>query len=194
MDKLPIYKLVIDEAKETGVDYVAMVDNPAIEINWHAFSDQRILFKITSSEKRIISGPLMVADLPIYRRDEQYGEYYAVFDAPTILQITQRYFKNQYTSNVNKMHDPNQKVEGVFMFESFIIDRSRGVNPPTGFEGLTDGSWFGSYKVDNDQIWEEEVKTGKFKGFSVEGIFKQEPYAEAPQDTIDQIIEAVNAI
>ena len=59
------------------------------------------------------------------------------------------------------------------MFESYIIDRERGVNPPTGFEDVADGSWFGSFKVENDKLW-GEVKAGTFKGFSVEGLFRYE--------------------
>jgi hypothetical protein len=27
------------------------------------------------------------------------------------------------------------------------------------------------YKVNNDKVWDEYVKTGKVKGFSIEGIF-----------------------
>lgn len=59
------------------------------------------------------------------------------------------------------------------MFESYIIDRQRGITPPKGFEDIADGSWFGSFKVENDNIW-QEVKAGTFKGFSVEGLFMYE--------------------
>ena len=39
MENLPIYKLVIDDSDELGVEYVALVDQPATETNWHAFKD-----------------------------------------------------------------------------------------------------------------------------------------------------------
>ena len=67
------------------------------------------------------------------------------------------------------MHDPSQLVDGVYMFESFIINSQR-MPAPEGFEDLPDGSWFGSYKVDNEAVW-NEIKAGTFKGFSVEGMF-----------------------
>ena len=38
--ELPVYKLVIDESDELGVEYIALVDKPAIEKNWFAFKDQ----------------------------------------------------------------------------------------------------------------------------------------------------------
>jgi hypothetical protein len=196
MEKFPIYKLTIDEDIEdgTGVEYVALVDNPAIERNWLAFNNVNPMrFAIENEEKRIVSGPLMVADLPIYRRDEKYGEYYAVFDSNTIMQIVQKFFKNKYNTNVNIMHSSSDKVDGVFMFESFIINRDRGVNAPKGFEGLSNGSWFGSYKVENDEVW-AEIKAGTFKGFSVEGPFVQELFTEKPLSKIDEIINIIDSI
>jgi hypothetical protein len=193
MDKnIPIFKLTIDD-EETGVDYIAMVDQPAIQRNWQAFSETKQKFQ-ADTDKRIITGALMLANLPIYRKDDKMGEYYAVFDIDTIYKIAQRYFKNKFTSNVNIMHDPTQKVDGVYMFESFIVDRARGIKPPKGFEGITDGSWFGSFKVENDEVWNDFIKTGELKGFSVEGIFKNEPYKEEPKDTIQQIINVIDSI
>jgi hypothetical protein len=56
------------------------------------------------------------------------------------------------------------------MFESWIVNRDMGKMPINGFEDAKDGSWFGSYKVDNEEVW-AKVKSGEFQGFSVEGIF-----------------------
>jgi hypothetical protein len=125
-------------------------------------------FAIQDEEQRIVTGPLMIADLPIYRRDED-GEYYVMFSAEEIKKIVQRFFKKGYQAKVNIEH--SKPVKDVFMFESYIVDREKGVMPPKGFEDIPDGSWFGSYKVDNDVIW-DEVKAGTFKGFSIEGMFK----------------------
>jgi len=190
MLKFPIYKLRISEDDEnTGVEFVALVDSPAIEKNFMAFDEAKELFQVKDKEQRIVSGALMVANLPIYRRDEQHGEYYVVFDKETISQIVHKFFKRKNTTNINLMHDPNRKVEDIYMFESFIIDRAKGVNPPIGFEKLADGSWFGSFKVNNDQVW-EQIKGGEFKGFSVEGVFEHEYVNESD----DHLIEAVRKV
>jgi hypothetical protein len=61
-------------------------------------------------------------------------------------------------------------VQGVTMFESWLVNKEMGKMPIKGFEDAKDGSWFGSYKVDNADIW-AKVKSGEFQGFSVEGIF-----------------------
>ncbi len=147
-------------------------------------------FAIQNEEQRIVSGPLMIADLPIYRNDEQ-GEYYVVFTADEIKRIVQRFFKKGYQSNVNVEHAT--KVDGVYMFESFIIEREKGIFPPKGYEDLPDGSWWGSFKVDNPKIW-EEVKDGTFNGFSIEGMFKYELIPDKDQQTMNKIIEILEQI
>jgi hypothetical protein len=179
MDKLPLYKMFIadDIEGEEEVDFVALVESPAIQRNFLAFADHsehqvtnKLTFAVQDEDQRIVSGPLMIADLPIYRKDEE-GEYYVLFTAQEIKKIVQRFFKKGYQAKVNIEH--GKQAEGVYMFESYIIDRDRGVNPPTGFEDVADGSWFGSFKVENEKLW-GEVKAGTFKGFSVEGLFRYE--------------------
>lgn len=190
---LPIYKLVIDDSDELGVDFVALVDKPAIEKNWMAFDEAKQYKFIGNQEKRLISGALMAADLPIYRRDE-HGEYYVVFDAEQINKIAQRYFKNGFIHNVNMMHDSERQVNGVYMVESMIIDKSRGIRTPEGYPTLTEGSWFATFKVDNDEVWNDFIKTGVFKGFSVEGAFSHRKLTDKPQEEIDAIADRIQSL
>jgi hypothetical protein len=169
--KLPIYQLEISEDlnDDVEVDFVALVDRPAIEKDFLMFKEAKANFVIQSEDRRIVSGALMLADTPIYRND-QNGEYYVTFTKDTIEKIAQKFFKKGYQSNVNLMHDDALAVEGVTMYESFIVDSSRGVMAMKGFEDAPEGSWFGSFKVENESVW-NKIKSGEFKGFSVEGIF-----------------------
>ena len=173
---LPVYKMdiVSDENSDLEVDYVALVDKPAIEKNFLAFNEheQKMAFAIQEDEQ-IITGALMLADKPIYRNDEN-GEYYVVFGKDTIKKIAQKFFTKGYQSNVNLMHDSGQRLDGLTMFESWITDEKRGVKAMTGFEDVPEGSWFGSFKVNNPDVW-QMVKDGKVKGFSVEGLFQMKP-------------------
>jgi len=154
---------------------------------------QKLSLKFTADvEKRVISGPLMVAELPIYRRDES-GEYYGIFTATDIFNIVKKFFRNNNTAQVNMMHDSNLMLEGVYMIESFLVDNKRGIYSPAGYN-LTEGSWFGSFKVDNDEVWDDYVKTGKFKGFSVEGMFKTVKIDDKPKSAMEEIIEVVKNI
>jgi len=194
---LPIYQLEISDDLNDGaeVDFVALVDRPAIERNFLKFKEARSNFAIQSEERRIVSGALMLADTPIYRNDSN-GEYYVTFTPGTIEKIAQKFFKKGYQSNVNLMHDGSQEVEGVTMFESWIKDSSRGVAPMKGFEDAPEGSWFGSFKVENEDVW-TRVKSGEFKGFSVEGVFnyKKEKAPMSVEEALwSQIVEILQAV
>lgn len=155
--------MTVDEVDE-GVSFIALVEQPAIERPFMAFN-KKFRFSETG-EQRVLTGPMMLADTPIYRQDKERGEYYVIFDAATIRKIVQKYFKQGNHHNVNAEHAV--PVDGVFMFESYLIDRNRGVVPPKGYEDVPDGSWFGSFKVDNDEVWNNREA---FTGFSVEGLF-----------------------
>lgn len=146
-------------------------------------------FEIQDEEEKIISGPLMLADTPIYRND-QNGEYYVVFTKDTIKQIAQKFFKKGYQKNVNLMHDSGQTVSGLTMFESWISDEKRGIKAMKGFENVPDGSWFGSFKVENDDVW-QLIKDGKVKGFSVEGVFN---YRKTGIKNVQQLWEQIQQI
>lgn len=185
-------KISDDPQSDLEVSFVALVDRPAIQKNFLAFKDMTQKFASVDEDRRIISGPAMLANIPIYRKDEENGEYNVVFRPDTIFQIAQKFFQKGYNANFNLMHDPKQKCEGVTVFESFIVDSSRGIKPMAGFEDAQDGSWFISAKVNNDEVW-AKVKAGEIKGFSVEGVFGYKPEAvPTEQQMLDQIISILN--
>lgn len=150
-------------------------------------------FAIQDEEERVISGPLMLADTPIYRND-QNGEYYVQFSKDTIKKIAQKFFRKGYQQNVNLMHDSGSTVSGLTMFESFIKDSKRGIKAMHGFEDVPDGSWFGSFKVENDEVW-QLIKDGKVRGFSVEGVFNYRKTGEKNyQEMWEQIVSILNEV
>lgn len=154
---------------------------------------EKMSFRIVNEEQRIISGPLMLADELIYRNNDKMGEHYVKFSADTIKAISIKFAKKKYQNHVNLMHDPEQKVKGVTMFESWLVDSKRGIQPMKGFEGVADGSWFGSFYVENDKVW-QDVKDGKFRGFSVEGMFDYEQPLTAEENALKKISELLNVI
>lgn len=190
--KLPIYKLKVNSAN-TGVEYVALVDQPAIDRAFQAFNENKKFDFKANEEKRMVSGYLMLADTPIYRRDDNMGEYYVVFDKPTIEQIMVKFAKNNYQNNVNKMHQKEQKVNGMYMIEMFMVDSERGLKQPKGHDEAPDGSWFATYKVEDDKLW-NEIKSGNFyMGFSVEGEFEYD-LDEAFTAQVKEVLRAIEQI
>jgi predicted ABC-type ATPase len=177
---------------DAEVQFVSLVDRPAIQKNWNAFKNEQ-KFQIISEDKHIISGCAMLADTPIFRSDINFGDYYVAFSKDTIVKIVQKYFKKGYQNNVNLMHDPNQIETGVTMFESFISDKSRGIEPMKGFEDAPDGSWFVSMLVENDAVW-EKVKQGMVNGFSIEGIFNYAPKITKEQQIMNEIYKILDDV
>jgi uncharacterized coiled-coil protein SlyX len=162
----PIYKIKIDmDDITTGLTAVSLVDCPAVERDFLLFDKQEMLFK-ADEDKQIISGIALLADTPIYRRN-QNGEFYVVFEKDTIRQLVEKYSKQGLFNSVNLMHQSDSFVNNVYLIESLIIDKERGICP-TEFKDCPDGSWYVSYYVDNKELW-NEIKNGEwFNGFSVE--------------------------
>ena len=192
MEKIEVFELVIDTDDESGVTAIALVDQPAIDSNWMAFSQQtEYKFNIKDEEKRIVEGYFMVADLLIGRIHPDTGaKFFVKFSAKTIEQIREKQSRLGLNNNFNLMHDPRQIAEGVYMLDNLIIDNERGKVAPKEFEKVPNGSLWGSAKVDNDEIW-EQVKAGEFKGFSVEGMFKQLEPVTMDEETINKIIKTI---
>jgi hypothetical protein len=124
-------------------------------------------FSVVNSEERIVVGPAMIPDMPIYRRDET-GEYYVFFDKKTIETIALKFYSKGFQQSANEMH--MKPIEGVTFFQSWIADESKGIPKMKQFEDLPDGTWFLGAKIMNDETW-AKVKDGTFRGFSVEGMF-----------------------
>ncbi len=191
MEKIEVFELVIDTDDESGVTAIALVDQPAIESNWMAFSKQsEYKFNVKDEEKRIIEGYFMVADLLIPRIGENGEKFFVKFSAKTIEQIREKQSRLGLNNNFNLMHDPRQIAEGVYMLDNLIIDNERGKVAPKEFEKVPNGSLWGSAKVDNDEIW-NAIKAGEFSGFSVEGMFKQLEPVEMDENLINKIRQTI---
>jgi len=155
----------------------------------------QLSFGAINEDKQEIFGPAMLADVPIYRNDEQLGEYNVVFDKATIYKIAQKFFEKDFNKNFNLMHDPNQKCTGVYAFQSYIVDSTEGRPAPKGYEDAKDGSWFLGVKVNNPKVW-AKIKSGEIKGFSVEGVFeykKKELTAKEIYYQIQKLLEEVDS-
>ena len=164
-----IIELVLDEEQEeSGIEAISIVENPAIEEEFVALKNQEIKLAEVSKDKKLLMGALLVPNKPIYRKSGE-DEYYIYFSKDTISKASQLYLKNGNQNNSTLEHQ--HKLSGLTLVESWIVesetqDKSRlyNLNVPVG-------TWMGTVKVNNDEIWNEYVKTGKVKGFSIEGYF-----------------------
>jgi len=179
---MKIIELILDEEQEeTGVEAISIVESPAIESDFVALKDQEIKLAKVDEDKKILMGALLIPNKPIYRNGGE-GEYYIYFSKDTVQKASQLYLKNGYQHNSTLEH--NETLKGLTLVESWIVedevqDKSRkyGLNVPVG-------TWMGAVKVNNDEIWQEYVKTNKVKGFSIEGYFADK--MESPKDKIKE--------
>lgn len=169
--RLRVYDMRINEHDETGVDINSFVDAPAHMRSFETYGKNKVMFAV-DEEKRIVTGVFIMADFLIYRNDKQLGEHYVKFSPQTIWQIRNKFFKNGFQGNTNVQHA--LMVKGAILVDSFIVHstdpRFPRVPEILSKQKVNDGSWVGSYYVENDALW-QDCKNGIFKGFSVEGYF-----------------------
>ena len=185
-----IIELILDEDNnEIGIEAISVVENPAIEEDFVALNSNIIELKEADKEKKLLVGALLIPNKPIYRRSGD-DEYYIYFSKETVVKASQMYLMNGNQSKATLEHEHD--INGLTLVESWIVedevhDKSRkfGMNVPVG-------TWMGSVKVNNDEVWNDFVKTGKVKGFSIEGYFADK--MERPKEPINDLQEELKAI
>ena len=90
----------------------------------------------------------------------------------------------------NSTLEHQYQINGLSLVESWIVeDKVHDKSVKYGMD-LPLGTWVGAVKVNNDEIWNEFVKTGRVKGFSIEGYFADK--MERPKDqTIKDELAAI---
>jgi len=167
---IPVYYANITDEFE-GITTISLVDRPAVQSDFVAFDEQEKvqLFKFEDEEQRKIMGVIMRCEYPIYRNSDIHGEFYIKYSRDVIERMTRKMLAENTGNYINLMHDGNAYVDGVTLEQVFIKDSEKGVNP-SGFEDISDGSMFGVFHVENDDVW-NAIKSETFKGFSLEGYF-----------------------
>ena len=181
---IPIFEAVM-EGNDTGIFAISLVEDPATEVVWQTFSKakekQTFKFSIDSEEKHNILAPIMVADMLIYRYDDNFGEYYIKYGKDVLEKMSRKMLKQGMQNNIDIEHDGNYlNVGDVELMEVFIKNSELGINPK-GFEDVNEGSLFGKFHVNNIEVW-EKIKKGEVKGLSLFGFFDVKPQAETNED------------
>jgi hypothetical protein len=171
--KLPVFKAVVGEGQ---LEFVSLVDKPAIIEKGLAFKEERLKFEI-QKDKQIIVGPAMIPDFPILRVDEEIGEYVIVFDKESIAYFQEQFngYKKDYKVNFDHLSEKeNGVVKEAFIKSNWLIeDEQYDKSKMYGFE-YPIGTWMMEVKINNTPFWNKMVKEeGRF-GFSVEGLFQLE--------------------
>ena len=130
----------------------------------------------SDDEKRMVYSPLMIPNILIPRLDDNNEKYFVRFTPEVIEKIQQLYMIEKRLDKTNYEHTEN-KMESVVMVESWIVSGESDKAYELGFskDNVPMGTWMAGFKVldteEGDYIWNEFIKKGKVKGFSVEGNF-----------------------
>ena len=182
---MKIIELILDEDEAIGVEAISVVENPAIESDFIALNNQEIKLAEINKEKRLLMGALLIPQKPIYRKSGK-EEYYIFFSRKTVARASQMYLQNGNQSQSTLEHD--KQLKGLTLVESWIVeDKEKDKTALYGLD-VPVGTWMGSVKVDNDEVWNDYVKSGKVKGFSIEGYFADK--LERPNEELKEDLSA----
>jgi hypothetical protein len=185
------YKVMFNEEDNEGVYAVSLVSDPAIGVQFITLSQQKeIQLATINEEQRILLGAVLIPNQPIYRNQDGH-EFNIVFPAETIKQVQQNFSRQGYQNNSTIEHSGTQ-IEDVTFVETWIkMDEVHDKSVHYGFNEPI-GTWFAAMKVNNDEIWNDYVKTGKVKGFSIDGVFDMEKVnLKSEYMNINEIVNAI---
>jgi len=183
-----IVELILDEQQmASGIDAISIVEAPAIESNFVALKSHEVKFAKVDAEKRILMGPILIPDKPIYRKqivDGAMDEFYIYFSKDTVRKASQMFLMKGNQGNATIEHELS--VQGVCMVETWIKEDME--KDKSAIYGMNDpiGTWMGCLKITNDDVW-NDAKDGKFKGFSIEGYFADKMKMSKQPSLLDEV-------
>jgi len=176
---MEIVELILDEENEemVGIDAVSIVENPAIESDFIALSAEEIKLAKVDEEKKILMGAALIPNKPIFRKRND-TMFYVYFSRDTVRRASELFFQNGNQNNATLEHE--MSVNGLTVVESWIVEDSKMDKSAKYDLEMPEGTWMISMKVENEEIWNDYVKTGKVKGFSIEGYFADKAQIKKP--------------
>ena len=191
--KRKLYKMEVNEQLEdSGVFAISLVSEPAIEELFVYMSKdfQMIQLAEVSNEKRMLVGPVLIPNKEITRYDDETGEEYAIIFSPEVVEKAAQMFLQQQKNN-NATLEHMAEIDEISVVESWIIEDSLKDKSQIYNMTYPTGTWMVKMKINNGSVWEDYVKTGKVRGFSLEGMFghKLVEASKAVEDNASKVLE-----
>jgi len=146
------------EKDDLSIGAVSLVDDPAIEKDFQLFSKQNKWsfkteeFKIFSSDKQIISGPVLLPNKFIFRYFPGGAPGYVYFTKKTVLELMKKFNVNFSDLKLRIDHDTDLRQSQYKVISS----------------SYRNGQWEMSIKILDDRLWNKIKSEKKWKGFSIE--------------------------
>jgi len=166
---MKLYELVIEDMETDEVFAISLVESPAIESDFVYFNKEEVRFAKVDDEQKMLIGPILIPDKKILRIDGEGNPYHVFFTKETVKRLAENYLMKKYTDSTTIEHG-DRKIKGVHLVQSWVKDGKLDKSNNYGMN-LPDGAWVGMFKITDDKLWNDYVKTGKVQGFSIEGLF-----------------------
>lgn len=173
---MELYKVYFEEETEGELYGISIVDDPANKYEFLALSEEftEIELKASDKEKKTLTGVVLIPNQKITRYTKDRGYFQIYFEDETIERVSQDFFKKGYQRNSTYNHLDDLWLKGTTVVESWIVeDPNNDKSSALGFKNLPKGTWMITMKL-SDELWDEYIKTGKAKGFSVDAYMQLE--------------------
>jgi hypothetical protein len=188
-----IFELLVEDETDF-ISAISLVEMPAIEEPFLYFNNEEIKFSKIETEKRMLIGPVLIPEKHILRLEADGTPYKVYFSKKTVAKLAQNYLKNKLTDSATLEHG-DKKIKGVHLVESWIKESKLDKANSYGMGSLPEGTWMGMFYIDEtpdgERIWNDYIKTGKVKGFSVEALVTHK-LIKASQHYLDKDINDLN--
>ena len=169
-EELEVYKdgrsnVVISKGRAQGdAGRVASSSN-----NYWRYPGSFAAFAFSDDDQMIVTGPAMIPDQLILRKDEMGKPFHVFFAKDTVSKIAQKFFEYNKQNNTDVNHD-DDVTQNNTLLESWIVeDPKMDKSTALGFN-VPEGTWMASYKINDKETW-NQIKNGELNGFSIAGNF-----------------------
>lgn len=194
IDGLPVFEVLVTELEEiTGVKAISLVEHPAIEVDFYAFSEDEgplvLNFELSAvhDDQMILAGPIIIADKPMKRKGKP-SDYYIKFTKDVVQTMADKFNAEGRLRSLTLMHQ-GIPVDGYV--RANWVTGTNDKSQDHGYKFTLGEAWYGEVKINDRTFWNEEVKTGKVKGFSIEVYGDHRPSKNKQQNMSKQISEAL---
>lgn len=133
---------------------------------WRMSAEKRFSF---NEDQMIVTGPAMVPNMMIPRRDAMGNLFHVYFSEETVRKIAQKFLEQNKQHNTDIDHDDNVTNENTLLESWIVEDPEKDKAAALGFD-VPKSTWMTSYKINNTDTW-NKIKEGKLNGFSIAGQF-----------------------
>ena len=211
INELPNYIMTTEE-EDQNIYETSFVENPATGFSFLKFNKDEVKtleFKQVQAEgyQRMVSGVWFMPDTKYLRYDKNNGMYTAEFKREDLKEALLKYLKSDY-ANLIKVEHQGEYLEGFMSIEHWIYEDENTVSPIFGLtisdlgysaDMIKPGTVFKTVYVESEMFWNEQILSGKVKGFSIGGLFSLEEENKALKQyfeaaVAEQVVEVASIV